>query len=86
MDALKLCDDVQLSTGRLKAGLELLWDQFVDCENSDRCTLIHDAMLREVQKIHDIVDQHLEDESTPDPEMDKIMADFDAKLPARPQA
>ena len=73
MDALKLCDDVQLSTARLKAGLELLWDQFEDCE---KYTLIHDAMLQNVQKIEEIVNRHLDEENPPDPEIQKILEDF----------
>jgi hypothetical protein len=83
MDALKLCDDVQLSTIRLKAGLELLSDQFEDCE---KYTLIHDAMLQDVQKIEEVVNRHLDEENPPDPEMEKLMAEFDAKLPSRVQA
>ena len=86
MDALKLCDDVQLSTARLKAGLELLWDQFESGENSDRCELIHDAMLQEVRQIEEIVNRHFREERPPDPAIEKIMAEFDAKLPSRVQA
>ncbi len=48
--------------------------------------MIHDAMLQEVEKIHEIVDQHFREERQPDPKIEKIMADFDAKLPSRPQA
>ena len=38
-------------------------------------------MLQEVQKIQEIVNRHLKEECPPDPEMEKFMADFDAKLP-----
>jgi hypothetical protein len=86
MDALKLCDDVQLSTARLKAGLELLWDQFESGEHSVRCGLIHDAMQQEVRQIEEIVNRHFREERPPDPAIEKIMAEFDAKLPSRVQA